>query len=307
MTPTPSSTPSLPNCYWSAQTGTWEFTTQDWDGCESPPSPSQTPTNTPTPSVTPSSPPVPGLVEANLYLSAVTFAGGTGITSTESGATQTLFSELFTNNLWDKMIAFYPMLGGIAASCKFNGKSPYDSNSDYRLTFNGGWTFNSSGTTGNGTNAYANSYMGSNEEPNLRTLGFYVQIVNAQGSDIGNTTSYLASRENFGTRAFFQFGGAGTAQATDSDSQGIYIGRRFNNGNTIWENGTQIGVFNGGSNAGGTNELYFAAQNNSGVAEDFTNNRFGFLFMSEELTSSETITLTNIINTFATTIGRNTY
>ena len=305
-TPTPSSTPpSLPNCYWSAQTGTWEFTTQDWDGCESPPSPSQTPTNTPTPSITPTI--GPGTAAANLYLSAVTFAGGTGITSTESGATQTLFTQLFTNNLWDKMVAFYPLLGGVSASCKFNAKSPYDTNNDYRLTFNGGWTFGVSGATGNGTNAYANTFMSATEEPDVRSFGVYGQVLNAEGSNLGNSTSYLVTRETFGTRAAFQFGGGSAVTASGSTSQGIYIGRRLNTTASIWRNGVQLDYNGVGSNSWGTDELYLGAQNGSGVASDFSSNGYGFVFMAESLSTTELTTLTNIINTFATTIGRNTY
>jgi hypothetical protein len=110
-----------------------------------------------TPSATP--PPPSGTTEANAYLSAVVNAGGTGITPTISAATVTLFTSLVSNSLYDKLFALYPMLGGNSAGCKFNGKNPVDTDAAYRITFNGGWTFSSSGATPNGVNSYGNTYL----------------------------------------------------------------------------------------------------------------------------------------------------
>jgi hypothetical protein len=305
ITPTPTPTIPTANCTWNDQTGTWDFTTQEWSGCTTPPSPSSTPANTPTPSVTPTN---GAFTEAaNLYLSAVTFAGGTGITSTESGATQTLFTQLFTNGLWDKIIAIYPMLGGIAASCGINGKSPYDSNSSYRLTFNGGWTFNASGATGNGTNAYANTYMSETEEPDLRMLGAYNSLPNIGGTDLGNGTSYLVTKEAFGTRALFQFGGGSALQVAVSNGQGLYFGVRLPSFGRIYKNGVAIGTGAVGGTSWGTDQLFLAAQNSSGTPADYEANQHSFVIMTNELEMTDIPVLANIINTFQTTLNRNTY
>ncbi len=291
-------------------------------------SPSVTPTNTVTPSITPSVTPsvtpsitptitmtptpsssalASGTTEANTYLSAVVDAGGTGITSTVSAATVTLFTSLVSNNLYDKIIAFYPLLGSNSSGCKFNAKNPIDTDGAYRLTFFGGWSFGVSGVTGNGTNSYAETHMSSTQETDMRVLGGYSQILNAQGAILSNVTSYLIPREFFGTRALFQFGGGGATQLASSDAIGLFMGRRLSGINTIWKNGTQVATQTLGSDAWGTDELYFGATNSSGSAADISSNRFGFMFMCKSLNNSEMLTLSNIINTWSTTLSRNTY
>jgi hypothetical protein len=301
-------------------------------------SPSQTPTNTPTPSITPSITPTntvtpsvspsvtpsitatitmtpspsssalaSGTTEANTYLSAVVDAGGTGITSTVSAATVTLFTSLVSNNLYDKILAFYPLLGGNSSGCKFNAKNPIDTDGAYRLTFFGGLSFGVSGVTGNGTNSYAETHMSSTQESDLRVFGGYSLVLNSSGAMIGNGTSYLIPREIFGTRALFQFGGGPAVQIASSDSQGIYMGRRSSGVDSIWKNGVQINTDTFGSDSWGTDELYFCANNSSGSPADISSNTYGFMFMSELLNDTEMLNLSNIINTWSTTLSRNTY
>jgi hypothetical protein len=61
--------------------------------------------------------------------------------------------------LWSKMKAIYPFVGGTATSHKWNLKDPRDVNAAYRLSFTGGFTHNSEGIIGNGTNAVADSFI----------------------------------------------------------------------------------------------------------------------------------------------------
>jgi hypothetical protein len=88
------------------------------------------------------------------------FIAAAGISNpTEISAINTLVTSLkTTNNLWSNMSAIYPMVGGTATSCKFNLKDPRDLDAAYRLQFNGGWTFSSTGAKPNGTNANANTF-----------------------------------------------------------------------------------------------------------------------------------------------------
>ena len=54
--------------------------------------------------------------------------------------------------------AFYPIVGGTAATHKFNFVDPRDLDAAFRLTFGGGITHNSSGMLFNGTNGYADTF-----------------------------------------------------------------------------------------------------------------------------------------------------
>jgi len=89
-----------------------------------------------------------GLISADNYLNAVVTSGGTGMTSTISAATRNLFIQLYANNLYSKIDIMYPCLGGVSASIAINAKR----NTTYDIVFSGGWTFSSSGATGNGSN-----------------------------------------------------------------------------------------------------------------------------------------------------------
>lgn len=88
------------------------------------------------------------------------FIIATGITNpTIISAISTLVLNFKTYGIWTKMSAIYPLVGGTATTHKFNLKNPLDTNGAYRLVFNGGITHNSDGITGNGSNAYANTFL----------------------------------------------------------------------------------------------------------------------------------------------------
>jgi hypothetical protein len=276
-----------------------------------------TPTITPSPSQAPS-----GTTEANTYLSAVVSAGGTGITSTVSAATRTLFTELVSNGLYSKMTAMYPMLGGVSASAKFNALNPVDTDGAYRLTFNGGWTFNSSGATPNGSNGYAKTYLTGN------TLNRYSQHISFYSS-----TQQTANIIDMGCRS--GSGGAGTYSELVI-CQSAFGGnfRSFNNnsvglGNNTTANTGATGYFvssretdtksylykNGSLDQSGTTttngtipfDFFIGATNDNGNPLSYSSRRCSFVSIGGGLTPSEITTLSTIINTWATTIGRNTY
>jgi len=80
-----------------------------------------TPTTSATPTVTPSTSEVPVsptptstppalFAEATTYLNALVSAGGS-VDSTMSGATYTLFNDLYNAGVWSKITGLYPLLG----------------------------------------------------------------------------------------------------------------------------------------------------------------------------------------------------
>jgi len=77
-------------------------------------------------------------------------------------------------DLWTGESIIYPMVGGTAATCKFNLKNPVDSDAANRISFIGGWTFDANGPTPNGTNAYARTFFIPNTlGQNNASLSFY--------------------------------------------------------------------------------------------------------------------------------------
>jgi hypothetical protein len=276
--------------------------------------PTNTPTNTPTPSITP---PPSGTTEANAYLSAVVNAGGTGITSTISAATRTLFTSLVSNGLWDKLICFYPILGGNAAGHKFNGKNPLDTDGAYRLQFNGGWTHNASGMTGNITDTYANTYLNPEATASLTlsggAMGFYA-------SD-DNQSRPLACVYGAGDRAWCYTpnssslssanaweAATGISTAIVSPMSGLVgFGRTGTTQVDFYRRGAlQATVNKNAANKPNQNQ-YIGASNNNGSFGAGTSRTFRFAFFGTTLTPTDWYNIDTIVQTYQTSLGRNYY
>jgi len=91
------------------------------------------------------------------------FLNAAGITdATITTAIDTLVIQLKAIGVWTKMKAIYPFVGGNATTLKFNLKNPADTNAAFRLSFVGGWTHSANGIQGNGTNAYADTFLNAN-------------------------------------------------------------------------------------------------------------------------------------------------
>lgn len=272
---------------------------------------SLTPTNTPTPSSIPS-----GTTEANAYLTRVVQSGGT-LNSTISAATRTLFTSLVSNNLYNKLFAFYPHLGGVSASHSINAKSTSNT-----IIFNGGWTFDTNGSKGNGTNAYAEPF-------GVSPATFGTQNSSAVGALLNTTTSKTTGISDMGcldyagapTRYYFApyfdatpgnnprtaLNSAPNGANTLTNSNGTYIMSRT--GSTQFEfysGGNLTNTFSSTSDIAGSNFIAIGAENEAGTIKFYSDRRQGFTFMGSGLSGAEAATLTTIINTWATAIGRTT-
>lgn len=303
-TPTNTATPSPTPSQTPTQTGTATSTPTPTSTTTTTPTPNNTTTTTPTPTPTPSSTPFSYDTDAAAYLNAVVNAGGSGLTSTISAATNTLFVSLKSNSLYTKMIAFYPFLGQNSAGCKFNAKNPVDSDAAFRLTYNGGFTFNASGETGNGTNGYADTYVTSG----YSALMVYSLSTGSTGYDMGReeatNDAYIITKYSANQDAYLSVGGNSPVQISDSPgADGLYIGVKTGTTQTLYRNGSSIGSNSGGGTLPAQSILLHAAY----TTGDFSNHTLGFAGIASGITSSEVSTLSSVINTFMTSINRNTY
>jgi hypothetical protein len=286
------------------------------------PTPSVTPTITPTITLTPTATPTPSTPpldpDAVAYLSAVSNAGGT-LDSTISAATNTLFSELKSNGLYSLIDAMYPVIGGNAASHKFNAIDPQDLDAAFRLTFTAGWTHATSGMTSNGA---VGTYAQTHYDASLVVSGSDDQHIsiyttnqsNKQVQDIGSTiTSGGATEVGIYTsfslnqfvpcvksaasayRIFVQTSQAGIGYFI-ATSTGINVLGSKNGVVVVNQSQTPaftnkqhyIGNSNGNQNIGGVSNIIFAT-------------------IGRKLSQSQMVTLSTIVNTFQTSLGRNTY
>jgi hypothetical protein len=307
-----------------------------------PPTPSITPSNTPTPSVTPPvtptttvtitptgtltptpTPTLPaGSTEAYAFLNQVVLTGGT-VTAPMSAATITFFQGLFTNNLWNKLYAFYPFIGGTSAATAIEGKL------DFPMTWNGGITFSTNGVQPNGTNGYGNTGFAPNTEitdGSPSSLGVYV---NAQGStgnrvyDAGvNDSLTLTNQLNIAVRraaglanqALFDVGdydpsAFGRVSSSQGSSLGFTIGvGRSSTDRELYKNAYTIGTqTNSRALEYSTRNLFFGAQNEAGTPNYYNSNRYGFFFIGADLSESEVETMSNLVNSYQEDLSRYFY
>lgn len=108
------------------------------------------------PAPTPTPTPTPVSYEAE----AKKFFDSTGISdSLEKGAINTMVKQLKDSSLWTQFAAIYPMIGGTAATTKWNLKDPRNADDAYRLTFLGSPVYAKSGVLFPTTSDYADSHL----------------------------------------------------------------------------------------------------------------------------------------------------
>jgi hypothetical protein len=237
-------------------------------------------------------------------------AGGT-VSPTQSAATITLFTSLVSNNLWDSLTAFYPVLGGVQASHAVNGKLPGTND----LVFSGGWTHNASGMTANGTTGVANTGILHSTLGDFSHASIYNRTNNIQsGYDIGAFSSgygiFIQTRftafSQTGTKAINGIDDSGVIDFSNANATGYYIVSRNSGTNKqIWKNGSLSSTEN---NAQGTAAfpIYIGGYNDNGASQGFVNRQYAFATVGSEVNSVAS-TLSTIINTYQTSLGRNTY
>ena len=104
--------------------------------------------------------------DAAAFFARVTAAGGT-LSATEQTAVNTLVVDMKAYGIWTSMKAVYPMVGASAAACAQNLKS-----SSFTGTFSSGWTFASTGVTGNGTSSYFDTGLNLNTMNSISDISF---------------------------------------------------------------------------------------------------------------------------------------
>jgi hypothetical protein len=295
------------------------------------PSPTPTTTSTPTPTTTPTPTPTPGPAfdaDAAAYLSAVLSAGGT-LDATISAATNTLFTDLKSNGLYTKTTMMYPYIGGVQNSNKLEAKNPNVND----ITFNvvsGSWTFNSSGATP-GTQCWAtnNVYLNTASTLNNVALFTYLGTDNAMGGDycidlgtaddlgVNGVNSLIGgSSQPDSTSYFYNNDGSATRITVSSGSIPNSLGfiglnRTSSTNFNVWRNGVKLAT-DTDTNTGvlpSVRPLYMPAAGNNTISyvNKWTSRRHQFDWLGEGLNDTEVTNLSNIINTFQTTLGRNTY
>jgi len=258
------------------------------------------------------------------YINIMRSNGSYSMSVNEIDAINNMVQSLVSNGLWTKIKALYPVLGGTAATHKFNLKDPRDADAAFRLVFNGGgWTHSSSGMTPNGTTSWANTFF--NLSTNLSVtsghLSFYSPVeLNGAGIDMGasqNSNSNPIGSLTVRTTNISDFmwgidpnaATTNRARTTTLSSLGFFVGNQ--NGNTasnrtIWVNGAfgASATVYGATTLPNVNVAIGALNNSPAGVGIFSARRCSFASIGDGLTNAEIKQFSTIVQTYQTKLGR---
>jgi hypothetical protein len=235
------------------------------------------------------------------YYNRVIAAGGS-LTTTEQNATKTLVADLKSAGIWTPMKAIYPMVGASAAACAQNLKS-----SSFTGTFTSGWTFASTGVTGNGLSAYfdTNCIITSDLPSTNYGVGFYKRSTNATlAADIGRDTANLNiySKYQPDGNTYHRGIGATPDNYTQTPLNGFYHQYGKTASSTAFYNGTK--KLTGGAGNSNSVGLSLCLAGLIFTPTGFNASQYTFLFTSESLTDTQASNFYTAVQAFQTTLSR---
>ena len=231
--------------------------------------------------------------------------------TTQKSAVNTLVLSLKSANIWTKMKALYPVVGGVASAHAINLKQP----GTFNLSFATGWTHSSTGMTPNGA-TYANTFVNPRiVTPTTNHLSFYsrtnytatiltdigiydIDANNNYFNQINSASNYIAGSSNI----VLNF-------STTNDSRGFWLGTKRSNSdrenylNGISQNTSTVNDATLLPN----NSIYLGARNqpsSSPNVQQYSIRQCAFASIGDGLTDTDATNFYNAVQTFQTTLGR---
>ncbi|MEY2869626.1 MAG: hypothetical protein RIR01_2123 [Bacteroidota bacterium] len=234
------------------------------------------------------------------------FIDAAGITdATQKSAVNQLVLDLKNANIWTKMKAIYPILGGSASSHKLNLKDSRDLDAAFRLTFTTGWTHSSTGMTP--TNAYANTFIAGNTYSTNIHLSFYSGTQTVGGSfEMGcsdGTTTTLSNRPALNCG----LGGLTVVNyTTTTDARGFWIGsKRTNTDREVYRNGiSENTVTTSITNAFPSINIWIGGVNINNALSFPSSKQARFASIGDGLTDTEAANFYTAVQNYQTTLNR---
>lgn len=244
------------------------------------------------------------------------FITATGITGTNATATNKLVVDLKAANIWTKMKAVYPLVGGTATSHKFNLLNPVDSNGAFRLVFAGGLTHSSNGILGGGVNGWANTFLIPSTSLTLNnnhvSCNIYTDSISASTqSHISANQSATAINQlsSLGTTSEVSYNGSATASisktVTSTTHKGFWCGSRLSttSHNLIDPTGTITANTTTVTSTLPTLTVGLLCRR-AASTDQYSSFGYSFFSIGDGLTTTELTAFKTAVNNFQTTLGR---
>jgi hypothetical protein len=243
--------------------------------------------------------------DVEAFFNRVTDAGGS-LSATEISAINTLVENLKAAGLWTLLKVIYPMVGASAGACAQNLKS-----ASFTGSFSSGWTFASTGVTGNGTSAFMNTNFKNSDFANYNSTSlFYYGNVgsNVSSWDTGNINKVPNLRMTVppsDTNIYFQFNSANLTSVASAPRNGFFGMNRISNTQVnAFANNTKLITVNESSIANlNTNNITIASQWGSGSPNN-SDRLYKFYSLGDGLTDTQASNFYTAVQAFQTTLGR---
>ena len=252
--------------------------------------------------------PIVADTDAQAFLNAAVITDQTQVT-----AITTLVTDLKAANIWTKMKAIYPFVGGTAAQHRFNLKSPGITTGDFYLSFFGGGTHSANGYLPNG-NSYADTFF----QPRIRLgvdTNVHISKYNRTNDLTGNKVDGVYSLTSGAIYYLQQNYSAGNGIAgdvntlipyTQTDTRGFFT--------TTRTSPTSVKVFKNSTQQGSTNtttnlylpdaNVYIGARNDGGTLNFYNTYETAFFSLGNGLTDAEVTAFYTAVQAYQTTLGR---
>jgi hypothetical protein len=254
---------------------------------------------------------------------ALAFLSAAGITNpTINLAICSLVTTMKSDGTWAKMNAIYPMVGGTAATHKFNLKNPLDTNAAFRLTFTGGITHSSNGVLFNGVNGSGDTYIAASTTltANNNSLSYYSRTTTASSAtfaiDMGATpnqnlqpSSYALLCRRLTNSTFFSAATnliLANAETTTTNGSGLFTGTIVNSSSRkLYRNGSVIATNTTTAiQSLPPQKIFIGAISNGNSPSLFSNKECAFASIGSGLSDAEALALYNSVQAFQTTLSR---
>lgn len=228
--------------------------------------------------------------------------------TTQKSAVNQLVLDLKSYNIWSKMKAIYPIVGGSASSHAVNLKTP----GTYNLTFATGVTHSANGMISNGTSGYANTSFNPSVQltQNDASYGIYSRTLRANSDDkqhgvyIGTTFTLFLIRNLFNNIQNFINSSTSTT-ITNSDSRGFFQMSRTSSTNTYHSKNSTVNTVSLTSNGNPNGNFFIMCRNANGTPNSYDDVQIAFAYCGTSLLDTEMINFYTAVNAYQTTLSRN--
>lgn len=227
----------------------------------------------------------------------------------------TFFVALKAAGLYTKIDAGYLFLGGTADKHKYSFVDPQDLDSSERLTWNGNWTHDANGITGDGSTTWADTYYQSGVDlgsVDSSHLAVYTNTDPGAGNkcDVGRYNGFAALWGVFSRYTgdkqrgcAYTFSGGGFCEDNSADGRGFQMVQRVDlNTTNHWKDGVKLGTTLGFSTSPPVQSVLIGAQTSTPTA--VSDRRITYVSMGASMSDADALAYYNIVQTLMTALGR---